>query len=838
MRKSKIILGALALITLSLVSVTVVGGQCPPGMVSYWKFDEGSGRTAYDAVNGNHGTIYGATWTTGKVHGALNFDGNDYVGIESSSNLEITDEITVEAWFKLVSTAASYFNIVDKMGPSLYEGYRLAFAGAGFWDPNSYLCFAIDHANSADPLRRVTYVMAPNVVQIGAWHHAAGTYDGTELRLYLDGVLVGSKPATGPITPSSDPLYFGRNVYGWYWNGLIDEVAIYNRALSAEEIQQHYHNGLCGWGYCAPVGLIAYFSGTPTSGWEPLIVSFKDQSISDEGIVSWYWQFGDGKTSEDQNPTHTYAQAGRYTVSLTVTEADGDSYTETKTDYIIVGCPPSMVSYWKFDEGSGQTAYDAVSGNRGTIYGATWTTGIVNGALSFDGVNDYVEVPDSPDLDISGEITVEAWIKTTKTNSGYIIDKRWPHINYRFGMSNEGKIWFSTKDWIWLPGNTLINDGSWHHVVGVKDSDGLLHVYVDGVEDATPIASGGTDLNDDPVKIGIFRSRGGSLSAAWQGQIDEVAIYKRALTAEKIQQHYQNGLCGLGYCQAGKEPPIANAGPDQTLLVGESVNFDGSGSSDPDGTIVSYEWDFDAGVDSDGDGDPTNDADATGVTASHIYANAGTYTVTLTVTDDDGATGTDTATITVQTPAQATEDLITTVESLELAQGVENSLKAPLEAAIDALERGNDKAAIGQLNAFINHVEAQRGKKLSEEEADSLIETAERIIASIESSPAAPVAKIVLAPRVFTLHQNYPNPFNSETNISFSIKEAGHITLTIYNTLGQPVRSLVEDIWGPGHYTVRWDGKDDRGAEVSGGVYVYRIVAGKYSEAKKMILLR
>ncbi|MEW5936871.1 MAG: PKD domain-containing protein [Candidatus Thermoplasmatota archaeon] len=101
------------------------------------------------------------------------------------------------------------------------------------------------------------------------------------------------------------------------------------------------------------------------------------------------------------------------------------------------------------------------------------------------------------------------------------------------------------------------------------------------------------------------------------------------------------------------QPPVADAGPDQTVHLDQQVTFDGSASYDPDGTIVSYEWDFDAAVDSDGDGNPTNDVDATGPTPTHVYTSEGVYTVTLKVTDDVGASATDTMTVTVLVPPPA-----------------------------------------------------------------------------------------------------------------------------------------------------------------------------------------
>ena len=97
----------------------------------------------------------------------------------------------------------------------------------------------------------------------------------------------------------------------------------------------------------------------------------------------------------------------------------------------------------------------------------------------------------------------------------------------------------------------------------------------------------------------------------------------------------------------------------------------------------------------------------------------------------DAATGTDAAIVTVQTPAEATQDLVADVEPLDLPDGIENSLVSKLQAAIKSLDNGQENAAKNQLNAFINQVKAQRGKKLTDDQADELIAAVQWIIGNI-----------------------------------------------------------------------------------------------------------
>ncbi len=93
-------------------------------------------------------------------------------------------------------------------------------------------------------------------------------------------------------------------------------------------------------------------------------------------------------------------------------------------------------------------------------------------------------------------------------------------------------------------------------------------------------------------------------------------------------------------------------------------------------------------------------------------------------------------------------------------------------------------------------------------------------------------------PKVFSLSQNYPNPFNPKTVIRFGLPKDSWVNLDIYNVLGQRVRALVDERLSAGMKEVEWDGKDDKGFEVSSGIYFYKIKAGDFSDIKKMVMLK
>jgi hypothetical protein len=246
MRKTILIMILLTILAVIFASVPInvsSGGTCPEGMISYWKLDEGSGSTASDSVGGNHGFLNGPVWTTGKVGNALSFDGNDYVDCGNDASLDISGtKITYEAWINHQFTPGSHSwgNVIRK-----------------HHDAGNWIRFEANQEKVSFYLSGLNYCTGQTTLSPNTWYHVVGTYDGQCMKVFVNGVEDGKLEIVKTITPhSSSNLYIGCSFYGNYiefWKGQIDEVAIYNRALTPTEILQHYENGLEGKGYCEEV---------------------------------------------------------------------------------------------------------------------------------------------------------------------------------------------------------------------------------------------------------------------------------------------------------------------------------------------------------------------------------------------------------------------------------------------------------------------------------------------------------------------------------------------------------------------------------------------------------
>ncbi len=214
-----------------LISSTLVlalAGSASADLMGYWKFNEGSGNVAQDGSgNRNDGAVLGATWVEeGKFDSALSFDSGDSVEIPHSESLSFTEEITVMAWCNSTGISSNP-TVVGKGSGDPTVQFELSLQSSGiFWQ------FKYDDGTW------VECVLSP-VLSMGEWHHIAGTFDGETFRVYLDGELGAELQSPQEGLPGNDlPVVIGKRIDpdGRLFEGMIDEVAIYNRALSGDEI--------------------------------------------------------------------------------------------------------------------------------------------------------------------------------------------------------------------------------------------------------------------------------------------------------------------------------------------------------------------------------------------------------------------------------------------------------------------------------------------------------------------------------------------------------------------------------------------------------------------------
>jgi hypothetical protein len=208
------------------VTVTV-SNTGPSGAVAAYAFNEASGTTAADASgNGHPGSVSGATWiATGKFGRALSFDGvNDWVTVPNSPDLNVTTGLTIMAWiYPTVSNGVRDVVIKEGAGVDVYNLYHRNWRGR----PEANIFVG-----------GVNRTAEGTSLPANTWSHIASTYDGTTLRLFVNGAQAASTAASGALPVSSAPLRIGGNaLWGEFFKGRIDEIRVYNRALSQAEIQ-------------------------------------------------------------------------------------------------------------------------------------------------------------------------------------------------------------------------------------------------------------------------------------------------------------------------------------------------------------------------------------------------------------------------------------------------------------------------------------------------------------------------------------------------------------------------------------------------------------------------
>jgi hypothetical protein len=222
------------------------------GLVAYYKCDAGSGTTLVNSctnTTGLDGTLQNAAgWIASPIQASANavsFDGsNDIITIPDNSTLDITSAITLEAWCYATKNTGVQ-NVINKSSNSSNTGYIFPRTDNGWTSAIFYL-----HIGGWQTLSAA-------YPSLNAWHHLAATYDGAEMRLYINGTLAASRAQTGSITTNGNPLTLGNQLgFAEYFGGIADEFRVWNVARTQSQIQAGMNKELDP---TTQTGLVSYY---------------------------------------------------------------------------------------------------------------------------------------------------------------------------------------------------------------------------------------------------------------------------------------------------------------------------------------------------------------------------------------------------------------------------------------------------------------------------------------------------------------------------------------------------------------------------------------------------
>jgi hypothetical protein len=628
----------------------------PTGLVAWWPAEG----TPLDVVGTNHGIeLNGVAYTNGMVGKAFYFEGNSsYIVVQPNTALQFSNEFTIELWYKAERTNGLEGLVSTRNSESAGFNYDISIT------PGELVRILFDDpavsggSDVGTPFEISQYVPGPPA---GDFHHLAVSYQQiapttVEVKTYLDGQLVRVRTFTASLSRSVNPaarFFIGasadyNNTVAEAFQGIIDEVSLYNRALSIGEIQSVYNAGSSG--KC---------DTSPPSIW----VQPADQTVfigkqagfrvvaTGAPVLAYQWTFKGtniaNATTSILNLTNIqFSQGGAYAVRIT----NSFGFTNSSNALLTVLAPPpcstpgsNLISWWRAESNT----LDQVTGNTGTLQGdADFGPGQAGAGFVLDGNGDAITLSNPPTLQVQN-FTIEGWIKRASTlavSSGTADGMLFSYgLNgYGFGIHPGGQLFLAKMSVDSVTAAPAITDTDFHHVAVTKAATNVVF-YVDGIAYPVP-GYGSTFTFTTSAAIG---ARGDNLASSFLGMIDELSIYSRALSSVEMQAIFLAGISDK--CLSTVGPTIIIHPTNRTVTAGTNITFNVAAAGS---AALKYQWRFNG----------TNIAGATTnlLTLTNVLLSyAGNYSVV--VTNSAGLTISSNALLTVNIPPATVRALSTNI---------------------------------------------------------------------------------------------------------------------------------------------------------------------------------
>jgi len=496
-------------------TLVAVAGGVTSGLVYHWKLDEKSGSSIAGSAGGVTGTWSDGTGNdvaqeavTGRIGGGIAFDGSDdriSTGTLGTfaSNME-NGPRTFTMWVK--TSSASPMSAMGVFNAGNTTALRI-WVNQDQNDVNtqgSLSLFSRGAGGASDELRGGVSVNTG--ISDGNWHHYAVTMDipNNTLGFFVDGVQYTTgytdQEMPGITENFSVPLMIGatnnNGTAGQFFNGSLDDVRIYDRGLSAAEIQQLAKSG---------------------------------------------------------NPGEM-----RYSNDYSVMEySNGPEWTAMGP---VGGTPPTsgLVSHWKFDEtGDTNTAADSAGTNNGPLTNfpadesANWVAGQLGNSLEFDGTNDYINLGNPASLQLTGGMTISAWVYLDDFGSASrVISKNGSSSNRGWELNMENAV-TNQIQFLIAENNSSVKavysgavmpTGTWVHLVGLYEPSVAVRLYINAALIVSNTSGIPATQHNSTENVNIGKKPNAAIY--WDGKLDDIRIYNRALTVQEISQLYYFGLSG------------------------------------------------------------------------------------------------------------------------------------------------------------------------------------------------------------------------------------------------------------------------------------------------------